>query len=73
MEANLQQEKKLGKEMLTKRTLQEHYKTMTRDELVLQCMELSTQLQPQILIPKIVAFGSITGILAGVMFILLFC
>jgi hypothetical protein len=56
-----------------KSTLQEHYKTMTRDELVLQCIELSTQLQEQIPIPKIVAFGSITGILAGVMFILLFC
>ena len=53
--------------------IQEHYKTMTRDELVLQCIELSTQLQEQISIPKIVAFGSITGILAGVMFILLFC
>jgi hypothetical protein len=53
--------------------IQEHYKTMTRDELVLQCMELSTQLQEQISIPKIVAFGSITGILAGVMFVLLFC
>jgi hypothetical protein len=52
---------------------QEHYKTMTRDELVLQCMELSTQLQEQISTPKIVAFGSITGILAGVMFLLLFC
>jgi hypothetical protein len=52
--------------------IQEHYKTMTRDELVLQCMELSTQLQEQISIPKIVAFGSIIGILAGVMFILLF-
>jgi hypothetical protein len=53
--------------------IQEHYKTMSRDELVLQCIELSTQLQEQISIPKIVAFGSITGILAGVMFILLFC
>jgi hypothetical protein len=52
--------------------IQEHYKTMTRDELVLKCMELSTQLQEQISIPKIVAFGSIIGILAGVMFILLF-
>ncbi len=46
---------------------------MTRDELVLQCIELSTQLQEQISKPKIVAFGSITGILAGVMFVLLFC
>jgi hypothetical protein len=54
-------------------TLEEHYKTMTRDELVLQCIELSTQLQEQISIPKIVAFGSITGILAGVMFVLLLC
>jgi hypothetical protein len=53
--------------------IQEHYKTMTRDELVLQCIELSTQLQEQISKPKIVVFGSITGILAGVMFILLFC
>jgi hypothetical protein len=53
--------------------IQEHYQTMTRDELVLQCIELSTQLQEQISIPKIVAFGSITGILAGVMFLLLFC
>jgi hypothetical protein len=53
--------------------IQEHYQTMTRDELVLQCIELSTQLQEQISIPKIIAFGSITGILAGVMFVLLFC
>jgi hypothetical protein len=59
--------------MEAKLTIQEHYKTMTRDELVLQCMELSTQLQEQISTPKIVAFGSITGILAGVMFLLLFC
>ena len=56
-----------------KSTLQEHYRTMTQEELVLQCVELKTQLQEQISIPKIVAFGSITGILAGVMFVLLFC
>jgi hypothetical protein len=59
--------------MEAKLTIQEHYKTMTRDELVLQCIELSTQLQEQIPTPKIVAFGSITGILAGAMFLLLFC
>jgi hypothetical protein len=52
---------------------QEHYRTMTQEELVLQCMELRTQLQEQISKAKIVAFGTITGILAGVMFILLFC
>jgi hypothetical protein len=46
---------------------------MTQEELVLQCVELRTQLQEQISKPKIVAFGTITGILAGVMFILVFC
>ena len=45
---------------------QEHYRTMTQEELVLQCMELRTQLQEQISKAKIVAFGTITGILAGV-------
>jgi hypothetical protein len=52
---------------------QEHYRTMSQEELVLQCVELRTQLQEQISKPKIVAFGTITGILAGVMFLLLFC
>jgi hypothetical protein len=56
-----------------KSTLQEHYRNMTQEELVLQCMELRTQLQEQISKPKIVAFGTITGILAGVMFILVLC
>ena len=46
---------------------------MTQEELVLECVKLSTQLQEQISKAKIVAFGSITGILAGVMFILVFC
>ena len=52
---------------------QDDYSTMTQEELVLQCMALRTQLQEQISKPKIVAFGTITGILAGVMFILVFC
>jgi hypothetical protein len=56
-----------------KSTLQEYYRNMTQEELVLQCMELRTQLQEQISKPKIVAFGTITGILAGVMFILVLC
>jgi hypothetical protein len=56
-----------------KSTLQEHYGNMTQEELVLQCMELRTQLQEQISKPKIVAFGTITGILAGVMLILVLC
>jgi hypothetical protein len=56
-----------------KSTLQEHYRNMTQEELVLQCMELRTQLQEQISKPKIIAFGTIAGILGGVMFILVLC
>jgi hypothetical protein len=46
---------------------------MTQEELVLECVKLRTQLQEQTSKPKIVAFGTITGILAGAMFILVFC